>query len=70
MRSWTLQIKVLHAMVEKRTGSMEQPAHRLSKESDVRTAPGGTESLYHLLLRLDIGDWWAGRSVGRWRPTR
>lgn len=32
---------------------------RETAESGSRRSPGGVECLYHLLMRLDLGDWWA-----------
>jgi hypothetical protein len=32
---------------------------RETSDGGSRRPPGGAESLYHLLMRLDLGEWWA-----------
>jgi hypothetical protein len=44
-----------------------EAAMRETSEGDSRRPPGGPESLYHLLIRLDLGEWWSGSSDGQER---
>jgi hypothetical protein len=56
------QTKVLKALVDKGSTVSRlqlEAAMRATAESDSRRPPGGAECLYHLLIRLDLGEWWA-----------
>ena len=54
-----LQIKVLEASLEDPKSSQRQELLlALQEESDVCHAPGGLDALRHLVLRLDITEWW------------
>jgi Gamma tubulin complex component C-terminal len=55
------QTKVLKGLVDKSPASSRMPLDSLSSAGDrhIRRPSGGTESLYHLLIRLDNGDWWS-----------
>jgi hypothetical protein len=55
-----LQIKVLEGLLEKdmKSSQRQELLLALQEESDVRHAPGGLEALRHLILRLDISEWW------------
>jgi hypothetical protein len=57
------QMKVLKALVDKGSTISRlqlEAAMQETRESDSRRPSGGAESLYHLLIRLDLGEWWAG----------
>ncbi|OAX44150.1 gamma-tubulin complex, DGRIP91/SPC98 component protein [Rhizopogon vinicolor AM-OR11-026] len=53
-------IKVLELLLEKdlKSSQRQELLLALREESDVRHAPGGLEALRHLILRLDITEWW------------
>ncbi|KAG0703232.1 Spc98 family-domain-containing protein [Suillus ampliporus] len=53
-------IKVLEVLLEKdvKSSQRQELLLALQEQSDVRHAPGGLEALRHLILRLDINDWW------------
>ncbi|KAG2117516.1 hypothetical protein BD769DRAFT_1778027 [Suillus cothurnatus] len=53
-------IKVLEVLLEKdlKSSQRQEILLALKEQSDVRHAPGGVEALYHLILRLDINEWW------------
>jgi hypothetical protein len=55
-----LQIEVLEVLLEKDLKSLQRQEllFALKEQSDVRRAPGGVEALRHLILRLDINEWW------------
>jgi hypothetical protein len=56
------QTKVLKALVEKGSTISRlqlEAALQETRENDSRRPPGGAESLYHLMIRLDFGEWWA-----------
>ena len=60
------QTKVLKALVDKGLYRIETPAWvyaamKQTADGDLRQPPGGAESLYHLLMRLDLGHWWANQ---------
>ena len=55
------QTKVLHGLVDKGvpfSHSLQHPALQ-PNDDHAHKPPGGTASLYHLLLRLDVGNWWS-----------
>jgi len=57
--------KVLKALVDKGSTISKlqlEDAMRETSEGDSRRPPGGAESLYHLLIRLDLGEWLMGSS--------
>ncbi|KAG1826425.1 Spc98 family-domain-containing protein [Suillus variegatus] len=53
-------IKVLEVLLEKdlKSSQRQELLLALQEQSDVRHAPGGVEALRHLILRLDINEWW------------
>ncbi|KAG1742908.1 Spc98 family-domain-containing protein [Suillus lakei] len=53
-------IQVLEVLLEKDVKSSQRQdlLLALQEQSDVRHAPGGLEALRHLVLRLDINEWW------------
>lgn len=55
-----LQVKVLEVLLEKDLKSSQrlELLLALQEQSEVRHAPGGVEALRHLVVRLDINDWW------------
>ena len=56
------QTKVLKALVEKGSTISKlqlEAAMRGTGEGNWERPPGAAESLYHLLIRLDLGEWWA-----------
>ena len=60
----TVQVKVLHALVEANAGSLKKGDYPSTRSQQARLPPGGTTSLHHLLLRLDTGDFW----TSSWDP--
>ncbi|KAH7908422.1 Spc98 family-domain-containing protein, partial [Hygrophoropsis aurantiaca] len=63
-KKMTAFIKSLETLMEKDTMSWRhQEATFIGHESGVHRPPGGLESLHHLLVRLDIGDWWKNAEV-------
>lgn len=57
-----IQTNVLKALVDKGSTLSRlqlEAAMKQSTEGDARRPSGGAETLYHLLIRLDLGDWWA-----------
>jgi hypothetical protein len=54
------QIKVLEVLLEKdlKSSQRQELLLALREESDVLHAPGGLEALRHLILRLDVTEWW------------
>jgi hypothetical protein len=62
--------KVLKALVDKGSTISRlqlEAAMQEAGEGNSRKPPGGAESLYHLLIRLDLGEWWAGSTEGQRR---
>lgn len=58
------QTKVLKALVDKGSTVSRlqlEAAMKQTADGDLRQPPGGAESLYHLLMRLDLGNWWANQ---------
>ncbi|KAG2150815.1 Spc98 family-domain-containing protein [Suillus clintonianus] len=53
-------MKVLEVLLEKdlKLSQRQELLLALQEQSDVRHAPGGLEALRHLVLRLDINEWW------------
>ncbi|KAG1735090.1 Spc98 family-domain-containing protein [Suillus paluster] len=53
-------IKILEVLLEKdvKSSQRQELLLALQEQSDVRHAPGGLEALRHLILRLDINEWW------------
>jgi len=54
-------VKVLKAMVDRASSTSHLPlefAYLAGAASGTRIAPGGTGSLHHLLIKLDVGGWW------------
>ncbi|KAG1866706.1 Spc98 family-domain-containing protein [Suillus subluteus] len=53
-------VKVLEVLLEKdlKSSQRQELLLALQEQSDVRHAPGGVEALRHLILRLDINEWW------------
>ncbi|KAG2123619.1 Spc98 family-domain-containing protein [Suillus cothurnatus] len=53
-------IKVLEVLLEKdlKSSQRQELLFALKGQSDVHHAPGGVEALRHLILRLDINEWW------------
>ncbi|KAF8800245.1 gamma-tubulin complex, DGRIP91/SPC98 component protein [Phlegmacium glaucopus] len=49
--------KVLKGLVEKNPSSANWPAD--VSAAGIRRPTGGLDALYHLLIRLDLGDWWS-----------
>lgn len=60
LQVFRLQIKVLEVLLEKdlKSSQRQELLLALQEQSDVRHAPGGVEALRHLILRLDINEWW------------
>lgn len=56
----TTMIKVLEVLLEKdlKSSQRQELLLALQEQSDVRHAPGAVEALRHLILRLDINEWW------------
>lgn len=58
-----MQTKVLKALVDKSSTISRLQLEAAMTEvagNDSQRPPGGAESLYHLLIRLDLGEWWSG----------
>jgi hypothetical protein len=55
-----LQIKVLEVLLEKdlKSSQRQELLLALQEQNDVRHTPGGVDALRHLILRLDINEWW------------
>lgn len=55
------QVRVLEGLVDK--GSPTSRIHldnsTLGSDRPILRPTGGTEALHQLLIRLDLGDWWA-----------
>jgi hypothetical protein len=52
-----LQTKVLKGLVEKSPSSANWPVD--VSAAGIRRPVGGLDALYHLLIRLDLSDWWS-----------
>lgn len=52
------QTRVLKGLVEKNPSSSNPPLETFTSR---RQAIGGLDALYHLLIRLDLTDWWSTR---------
>ena len=48
---------MLKGLVEKSPSSANWPAD--VSAAGIRRPTGGLDALYHLLIRLDLGDWWS-----------
>lgn len=54
--------KVLKGLVDKAPSSNSPwPSDAGGMHSGEQRPVGGTVALYHLLMRLDLGDWWASK---------
>lgn len=53
-------VKVLEVLLEKdlKSSQRQELLLALQEQSEVRHAPGGVEALRHLIVRLDINEWW------------
>jgi hypothetical protein len=53
-------IRALEVLLEKdlKSSQRQELLLALQEQSEVRHAPGGVEALRHLIIRLDINEWW------------
>jgi hypothetical protein len=51
---------VLKGLVDKNVSSSRAPLQGSLPGGDLTRRPvGGTDALHHLLMRLDLGEWWS-----------